>query len=543
MRGKILIAIILILTSMPTFNAQAASCPSLRFVFARGSGEQADTDQNYLEFRRTIQDKMKATGLSYDFMDLDYPAIGIGDIGVLLGAAISAGEGNEFGESVKKGVDELVKTVNDTCPGTQYVLGGYSQGAMVISKALPRLNADKVIYAATFGDPKIYLPEGAGWLPPACRGERLSDYRAYVPDCQAYEGIIGGYQPYEPSDFAGKLGTWCNKGDIMCSSKFSISNHVAYVSDGLYEDASKMIYYKVAEYFDLENTVATPHDTAILIDSTGSMTWMINHYKREASRLAYETFQAGGRVALYDYRDLDDPYEPIERCNFNTCTRENFEEKVAEITTAGGGDANESLLSASYHVMKKLSWKRGSTKSLVVLTDADFLSPDRDGMTFDEVVKLSKTIDPVNFYIITEEIHRESYQRLAEATGGKVVTNFDELSLLTDFIMERFDSLPRVEEQEHGEEVPKLDLLGVEEINDSEMKISFETDAEKAIVIVDDVILGSTTEREITISGLKQGSEIRLVPFNGSMRGEAEEIVFEGFGMVVPLTPNTGIPE
>ena len=83
-----------------------------------------------------------------------------------------------------------------SCPGTKYVVGGYSQGAMVVSKALGSLNADRIIYAATFGDPKIYLPEGKGILPAACRGENLSDYRMYVPDCQAYKGLLGAYVPY-----------------------------------------------------------------------------------------------------------------------------------------------------------------------------------------------------------------------------------------------------------------------------------------------------------------------------------------------------------
>jgi hypothetical protein len=104
------------------------------------------------------------------------------------------------------------------------------------------------------------------------------------------------------------------------------------------------------------------------------------------------------------------------------------------IRADGGGDTPESLLSASFHVMKDLHWKQGSTKSLVVLTDADFLSPDRDGMSFDEVVALSKRIDPVNFYIITDAESGEAYSELAAATDGRVVTNFDELSLLTTII-------------------------------------------------------------------------------------------------------------
>jgi hypothetical protein len=542
MRGKIFLALALIIAQIPTLNVQAEACPALRFVFARGSGETAETDQNFREFKQTILNKMKTTTLSYDFVDLDYPAIGIGDIGVLLGAAFSAGEGNEFGESVKAGVDKLISTVNNTCPGTKFVLGGYSQGAMVISKALPSLNANKIIYAATFGDPKTYLPEGSGLLPPACRGEHLSDYRAYVPDCKAYKGLLGGYVPYEPSEFTGKLGTWCNKADIFCSHRFNITDHVSYVTDGLYEDASRMIYYKVALAFGITNTVATPHDTAILIDSTGSMANMIEKYKAEALRLARETLDSGGRVALYDYRDLDDPYEPVKRCDFNTCTLEIFEQELSEINASGGGDIPESLLSASFHMMKELTWKRGATKSVVVLTDADFLSPDRDGMSFDEVVALSKSIDPVNFYIITNPEYAEAYEPLANATDGKVVTNFDELSLLTDYIMERFDSLPRVEE-EWDYDLPEIKIDSAVKIAEEEAEITWSGEADRVIVVVGERVLGTTSEKTISISGLSSDEKIGLVPITGDIRGEYTEVELDGYGelnILVPLAPNTG---
>lgn len=546
MREKIKLILIIIAICfgmMPSIDAGALGCPSLRLVFLRGSGESLE-DKNYQSFKSTIESKLKTTMFfSYEFIDLDYTAIGIGDIGVMLGAAISAGEAYAFGDSVNDGVNKLTNLMNDSCSKTKYVLGGYSQGAMVISKALPSLRADKIIYAATFGDPKIYLPEGAGIIPPACRGDNLSDYRMYVPDCQAYMGLLGANKPYEPSDFAYKLGTWCNKGDIMCSSRFSISDHVSYISDGLYEDASKMIFYKITQAFGLENKVSSPHDTAILIDSTGSMTEMIDKYKAEALRLAKETLDSGGRVALYDYRDLEEFYLPKEHCNFNTCTLEIFENEVNNITTSGGGDRPESLLSASFHLMKNLTWQRGATKSVVVLTDADYLNPDRDGVTLPQVVSLSMSIDPVNFYIITRPEYSASYTELATSTGGRVVTDFDELSLLTDYIMERFDSLPHVEEEEGRIIKPRLKVLNAEETSNSEISVSFETDGEKTIVIVDDSILGATTEHEIKVSELSQGSTIRLVPILGSVRGEASEIRFEGAELVIPLAPDTGALE
>jgi hypothetical protein len=44
------------------------------------------------------------------------------------------------------------------------------------------------------------------------------------------------------------------------------------------------------------------------------MEFLIEKYKTEAIRLAKETLGSGGRVALYDYRDLADPYIPHAYC-------------------------------------------------------------------------------------------------------------------------------------------------------------------------------------------------------------------------------------
>ena len=319
-------------------QVQAEGCPDLRIVFARGSGGVHLEDPNYIEFRDQIDGKLTGTGINYEFIDLDYPAVGVGvdSLGVTLGAFFGGGEAYEFGKSVNTGVNNLISMVSSGCHETKYVLGGYSQGALVVSKSLKKIEPNRVIYAATFGDPKLYLPEGAGIMPLACMGIGLSNYRMYVPDCYAHKGLLGAYMPYEPNGFADKLGAWCNGRDIMCSSRLSISDHVAYISDNRYEDASRVIASKVTTAFGVENEYPAPHDTAILIDSTGSMRWMIDRFKSEAVRLANETFGAGGRVALYDYRDLDDPYEPVARCNFETCSAENFQDYLNSIEVGGG---------------------------------------------------------------------------------------------------------------------------------------------------------------------------------------------------------------
>ena len=151
----------------PASAASAASCPEVKVIFARGSGGTRWENDDYQAFKTGLESKLKLTNISYEFEDLDYPAVGVGIVDVLttLGAYFGAGDAYKFGASVNTGVTNLMAAVNNTtCPQTKYVLAGYSQGAMVVSKSLPALDPEKIIYAATFGDPKIYLPEGKATL-------------------------------------------------------------------------------------------------------------------------------------------------------------------------------------------------------------------------------------------------------------------------------------------------------------------------------------------------------------------------------------------
>ena len=547
--GISIIVLVGLIFLIPAKKVSATSCPDVKIIFARGSGEKRWTDQNYLTFKQTLEEKMALTHLSYSFEDLDYPAISVANPLTLLTTFVSGGEAYEFGSSMRSGVAKLMEEINNSvCPNTKYVIAGYSQGAIVVSKALNYLVSDKIIYAATFGDPKLYLPEGAGAVPPACKGENLSNYRIYVPDCRAYSGMLGGYNPYQPSEYIDKLGTWCNKADFFCSSYLSMKDHVSYVKDEIYAEASKTIFDKIVASFGIENNYISMHDTAILIDSTGSMSKLINSYKSEALKLAKQTLENGGRVALYDYRDVADNYQPQERCNFDTCTLETFQKGLDEIEAHGGGDERESLLSASLHAMKKLNWNYGATKSVVVLTDALYHDPDLDGVTFDEVVSLSKKIDPVNFYVITPSRYVGMYQSLATATGGMVASSASDLSIVTRDIMHRYDSLPRVEESfEISETAPTISGANSEWISADEVKITWDTNGKRTLIVLNDYPLGVAETNSVTLTEIdaNASNNIRLIPLGENIKGEAVEtkIGTEGRGeleIIIPKAPNTG---
>lgn len=450
----------------------ATDCQDVEFIFARGSGDPVVSEEtpmggpSFQEWKYWIEDALYESRLHISFYDLgqeatdghQYPAVPVSEsfdgFINLIGAALSAGDGFAFGESVDEGVAELkayIEKRSQSCPEQKFVLGGYSQGAMVISRSLSQLNPEKIIYAATFGDPKLYLPEGNSHkgifskIPDACKGLNFSNYRVYVPDCYAYEGILGSYRPYQPDGYIDKLGTWCNGNDIMCSSGWNISDHIDYINGHFYEQASRVIRDRIEATFAGPNIVEPPtptepssnHDVIFLFDASGSMKALADIYKSQAKELIQKVINAGGRTALYAYRELEGHIWPNLRCAFG-CSSDEMERAINRINFWGGGDDDEGLLSAMKIAMNESDWADGATKSIVVLTDAGFHNPDCDGSSLIDIVQQALAIDPVNVYVISRD-KEEEYSELVRLTNGKYydIDSEEEVKLSTKQIFER----------------------------------------------------------------------------------------------------------
>lgn len=173
----------------------------------------------------------KRRGYSYRVTDLDYPAVSVASPLNALGAKLGAGKAFAFGRSVETGVNNLrsyYRGVMKNCSSTKWVLGGYSQGALVMAQAVESLAPSKVVYVGLFGDPWTNLPEGKGLLPKACYGKKLSSYRVYVPYCGTHTGSLGARSPYVASGFTGEYGLWCNKNDYICGSSRRLSDNAGH---------------------------------------------------------------------------------------------------------------------------------------------------------------------------------------------------------------------------------------------------------------------------------------------------------------------------
>ena len=429
-------------------------CTLTTTVFARGSGQEinakeADTFHKQLEYR-VGKDRVNFYELgSESYRGNQYPAVNVSDImnGNAIGAKMSGGMGNDYGKSVNQGVAELnayLHARHRKCPKEFFVLGGYSQGAQVIGQTLPGISSDikqKIVFTMLCGDPKLYLPEGEGILPPACFNKKLSTYRREIANCFVDNGALGARKPFLPDEDNVKTGLWCLGHDYVCgSSKFAwdTDGHGKYantngpIDDGVFEAAirlNKAIQSTpqdgpiINDKRSNNNMGTTGTDVVFVLDTTGSMRPYIDQMKTFIRNYSSKIKEMNGRVGLVVYRDAGDEYTAKKISDLQSDTTDLLA-KLDSVSAAGGGDDPEAALHASMVAMNEMKWQKGATKAIILLTDAGYHEPDKvDGSTLAAVAKRSLEIDPVNVYPVVEHHLASSYTDVAKQTSGQVVVS------------------------------------------------------------------------------------------------------------------------
>ena len=435
------------------------TCKPAEVIYARGSGQ--DVDQQGKEGRRFFSQMTQRIGEnnihtyevgSETYDGTKYPAIAI-NAPTAIGASLSFGYFGKYGDSVNQGVKELKKYLGDRlakCPNARFVIGGYSQGAQVVRQATygPSSNlTNHIDFLALFGDPKLYLPEGLGFSPKACRGLDYSSYRRFVPNCYTSIGSLGKQDPFASDALKNKTGLWCNWWDGICGSspsEFDLRGHDKYKDEGggidqaALEAARRLkstLAPAIAAPVNVKHgtkTGADGLDTVFVIDTTGSMAGRIEQAKTFARQSATKIKENNGRVALVAYRDSGDEYTAKVLSDLQS-DQTDFLQKLDSLTVGGGGDIPEATMHALMTAFNGVTWKNGATKATIVLTDAGYHSPDPvDGSTLAAVTKRSLEIDPVNVYPVVPLGIATEYQDLANATSGQVISDDgDTVSALT----------------------------------------------------------------------------------------------------------------
>jgi cutinase len=188
----------------PASAAPTDSCPDVQVVFARGTGEPAGVGRVGEAFVDDLRPLVG--GKSIDVYAVNYPATRD-----FLLAADGANDASLF-----------VQNIANTCPNTQIVLGGYSQGAAVIdaitvaqvptlgfTQPMPAAVADRVAAVAVFGNPSIRL--------------------------------LGGPLTSLSPLYGPKAIDLCNGADPVCSNGNDVAAHSLYEQTGLTAQAAQFV--------------------------------------------------------------------------------------------------------------------------------------------------------------------------------------------------------------------------------------------------------------------------------------------------------------
>lgn len=486
---KIYLAISLIITVGVLFSTPAhadddaryidRSCKDIEVIFARGSG-QDKRDKEADAFIGKIENKFIKSPITISSHELGvqtyggkrYEYVNVGNVlnGNAIGAFLSAGQSNDYGHSVKQGIGELTSYLGqrfNRCNKTQdkdtyYVLAGYSQGAQVMGQSLesiPKEIRNNIAFVALFGDPKLYLPEGKGLHPAACKGKDYSTWRRTIGDCHTDNGSLGARKPtYIPTDMKNKTGLWCASLDYVCgTSKIVIQNsgHGKYSENRDIENAVSEIARKLKASWKQDpkpNPTPKPNpepetppedliDTsmpepalpkieyAVALNSSYLMRAYIEDAAREAVNSARSFLQSTdgyGKIALVSFRDADSEYSAKVISDFTDDINE-FEDAIItkldyEKTLS---DEPEGALHGYMTAMKELSWSAPgeSLKGIHLISNTGFHEPDlTDGSTQKDVIQETYRLGGVTLTAGVRKEVMEDYQYITKATDGMVST-------------------------------------------------------------------------------------------------------------------------
>lgn len=203
------LAAAVVLTTVGATPATAADCSRVTIIGVAGSGQTPGLGEQVDDLIDGIEERLDRAGRSVEVIPLEYPAA---DVARSFGFVLFNGG---YRRSVATGVELLRVAVADLasdCPGTVFVLAGYSQGAQVVKQALGDLDPGLPIAAIVLlADPTRQPDQGA-----TVRIGRTPSSRA---------GILGPVAI--PARFGSRTIDVCAGGDFICSpGRFRPGSHI-----------------------------------------------------------------------------------------------------------------------------------------------------------------------------------------------------------------------------------------------------------------------------------------------------------------------------
>jgi cutinase len=218
--GRIVAALVVLaliqLGGLPAANASAAApgrCPRFVAIGVRGSG---DTSSDAAGLGATISAAVERfrhiARPDVRVIAIDYPSLGL-DVGL-------ANPGR-FYDGVRSGVESLTQTVQTeeaSCPRTPIVVLGYSQGAMVVNRALVALGDEEPRLLTRIAAVELIAdPQRLGQAP-YVRGTASQAYDGLGVYASRFAALGIGFPAGDlPPGIRTRTRSYCVAGDIVCA--------------------------------------------------------------------------------------------------------------------------------------------------------------------------------------------------------------------------------------------------------------------------------------------------------------------------------------
>lgn len=432
--AAIVATVLLAISCAGLFSAGSARangpCTDVEIVGLRGSSEPYLGSEHGMgallgPVADTIMTQLSGA-VTFSSYGVPYPAVD----------AISGVLDGDYFESKEKGSEMLHEYLLERvieCPGTKFVVMGYSQGAHAAGDQLAHeasFITNKIAALVMFGDPRF---------------NPGSSYALGTFDSRDH-GLAGARSLSDFSSWGKRVFSFCHQNDVVCQGVGWGHGSDAHAQSKYVVDYADLVAGLVRNRLGLTRLPRVPLDLAFVIDSTGSMTSSIQEVREAVSSMVdkLEEKESDYRIGLVDYKDTDqgDPYAAQLDLDLSDDVT-TFRAALDSFGVDGGGDYPEAVFSGLMKAFTELSWRPSSRKAVILMGDAPGKDPEPiTGYTKASVLAaahrlpagssagaLSATATPtavesgdsVSIYpIAVGSGPLETFEPLAEETGGSV---------------------------------------------------------------------------------------------------------------------------
>lgn len=457
---SLVIALIILLPSSSSSNSN--DCDDLLFLYLRGSGQKAPSDEKDgvgrdllyqkegTEYKNTLE-KALPEEIQLRSESLNYPAFGK-KLGLAWADFDLGLKNGSYWTSKDRGSDMLANRIRDErihCPYQQVVLAGYSQGAHVVGDSLTdlsELEAERTTFTSLFGDPR-FNPDSF-----AAKG-------TYQKKLFGRSGGVLEQRDEFPEIYKNRLESWCIHDDGFCENRVSAIidesklTHGKYADEGWVQASALRAARKVTDKFNEQKglsleTRRTPKfnqqiDIAFVLPDSRTSSYSRKYFVKNIDQIfshpAVKTDSARFATVLSNYIYHEDNnrswHDNDTRILSQLSSYDDFKFDLMHYNTLfdAGGKTTLSPLATGVNVATSdLNWRDDADKHIVIMTDRDTSPTDsRTNESYQQIIEKAQRRGITVHTVVTYSKSNQATRTNGWAEGLGLQTNG--LDSVTDY--------------------------------------------------------------------------------------------------------------